>query len=71
MPKHKYKLSALAHELGITGSTLMELRRKLNINHVDDEEYIFLKCVVGVIRKRYGRVTLSSINDYLRYHSYE
>ena len=67
----RYKLSAFAHELRIGETTLMELRRKLKINQVDDEGYIYLKSVVETIRRRYGRVTLNSINDYLRYQSYE
>jgi hypothetical protein len=63
----KYKLKELAYELDITETTLLELRRKLRMKTVEDEDVKRLKIVVNSIRRKYKKVTLCTINEYIRF----
>ena len=67
----KYNMNDLSAELRISPTYLLELRRKMGIKTVGDNEYVLLKSLVEIINRKYGKVTLSTINAYLRYSKYE
>lgn len=67
------KLLEIADCLGVSITTLQELKRKLKISvPVSDSDYLRLEKLVEDIRRASGgKVTLSTINDFKLYHKLE
>lgn len=68
--KYKYKYSEdLAEELGIDKFAVCELKKRLGIKtrYLDKESYRKIKRTAKAIIKSEGKVTLSTINDFMFY----
>lgn len=66
---NEYSNERLAEMLGISTASIQELKAKLNFRkrvHLGKEEYLIMKRIVDNIKKRFNKVTLSTINEYLK-----
>lgn len=66
---NEYSNERMADMLEISTSAVQELRAKLKFRKrvpLGKEEYLIMKNVVDNIKKRFNKVTLSTINEYLR-----
>lgn len=62
---HKYSLNNVCEELLIYSDTLLELKKRLGLGSVLDEQgFNQIKEIVEQIRKIYGRINLYTINQY-------
>lgn len=64
----RYTIQDISDELKISTNSVQELKAKLGLRGIIEKEKEFaqMKEVVEDIKRRYGRVTLSTINEYYR-----
>ena len=64
-----YANMEVADELELSVTTLLELRKKMKINcPIKQEDFERLQKVVYMIRRKSKKVTLSTINEFMRIH---
>lgn len=66
---NEYSNERMADMLEISTAAIQELKAKLNFRKrvpLGKEEYLIMKKIVDNIKKRFNKVTLSTINEYLK-----
>lgn len=61
----RYTIKEAAILLGVPYLTVLELKKRYGIKHIDNDSLSFLKMIVAKINLKYGRCTLTTIDRYM------